>query len=43
MKCILSHINNINSLKHNYNKEVIDYLDQYLIKINRQINNISAY
>ena len=42
-KCILTHIDNINSLKHNYSKEVIEYLDQYLVKINRQINNISAY
>jgi hypothetical protein len=42
-KCILTHIDNINSLKHNYSKEVIEYLDQYLVKINRKINNISAY
>jgi len=39
-KNILHHIDNINSLKHNYPDYIQEYLNSYILRINKQINNL---
>jgi len=39
-KYILYHLKNINSIKHNYPDYIIEYLNEYILKINKQINNL---